>query len=125
MLAGHSVSAIIAEAPAYSFHNVDGLMVLSYSDTDVSPADDINAHNDAVATNLANVKKIRVPVLMMTGDRDASYPVLASEQAKLMTGSYDVTAVTIAGNGHALTLHGSRDQVSQLIAAGLEEHRLS
>lgn len=37
VLAGHSVGAIIAQAEAYSFGDIDGLMVLSYSDTTVSP----------------------------------------------------------------------------------------
>lgn len=38
VLAGHSVGAIIAQAEAYSFGDIDGLMVLSYSDTTVSAA---------------------------------------------------------------------------------------
>lgn len=38
VLAGHSVGGIIAQAAAYSFGDIDGLMVLSYSDTTVSPA---------------------------------------------------------------------------------------
>lgn len=38
VLAGHSVGGIIAQAAAYSFDNIDGLMVLSYSDTTVAPA---------------------------------------------------------------------------------------
>ncbi len=38
VLAGHSVGGIIAQAEAYSFGDIDGLMVLSYSDTTVSPA---------------------------------------------------------------------------------------
>lgn len=36
VLAGHSVGAIIAQAEAYSFGDIDGLIVLSYSDTTVS-----------------------------------------------------------------------------------------
>ncbi|WP_028278495.1 alpha/beta hydrolase [Arthrobacter sp. H5] len=38
VLAGHSVGGIIAQAAAYSFGDIDALMVLSYSDTTVSPA---------------------------------------------------------------------------------------
>ncbi|MHA7277584.1 alpha/beta fold hydrolase [Arthrobacter sp. Hz1] len=38
VLAGHSVGGIIAQASAYSFDNIDALMVLSYSDTTVAPA---------------------------------------------------------------------------------------
>lgn len=38
VLAGHSVGGMIAQIEAYSFGDVDGLMVLSYSDTVVSAA---------------------------------------------------------------------------------------
>lgn len=38
VLAGHSVGGLIAQAEAYTFGDIDGLVVLSYSDTDVSPA---------------------------------------------------------------------------------------
>ncbi len=38
VLAGHSVGSIIAQEEAYSFGDIDGLMVLSYSDTVVSAA---------------------------------------------------------------------------------------
>lgn len=38
VLAGHSVGSIIAQAEAYSFGDIDGLMVLSYSDQVVSAA---------------------------------------------------------------------------------------
>lgn len=38
VLAGHSVGGIIVEAAAYTFDNVDGLMVLFYSDEVVSDA---------------------------------------------------------------------------------------
>lgn len=188
VLAGHSVGGIIAQAEAYSFGDIDGLMVLSYSDTDVSPgavkalkaaivacaeggqradrgrgpagyvyfgantpqqfiaahfftpnADprvvettaakrsmdpcgDVSSYMAAVRTNLLNVAKIKVPVLVMTGGQDAIYPVPASKQAGLLTGSRDVTAVTVAGTGHALTLHGSRDKVSNAISTWLNVH---
>lgn len=38
VLAGHSVGAMIAQIEAYSFDDIDALVVLSYSDTTVSPA---------------------------------------------------------------------------------------
>jgi pimeloyl-ACP methyl ester carboxylesterase len=38
VLAGHSVGAVIAEAEAYSFHDVDALMLFGHSDGDYSPA---------------------------------------------------------------------------------------
>lgn len=174
VLAGHSVGGIIAQAEAYSFGDIDGLMVLSYSDTVVSPAaqqalkvalrqcraggersdgdsgptgyvyfgaatpaqfvgahfftpnaepevvrataalrnrdpcGDITSYTAAVKTNLADVKTIAVPALVLIGDQDAIYPTPATTQAWLLTGSPSVTAVTLAGTGHALTLHEHR-----------------
>ncbi len=176
VLAGHSVGGIIVQAEAYSFGDIDGLMVLSYSDTDVSPAammalqtavaeceagggpvegdsgpggyvyfgaatpemfimahfftdnadptvvqttasmrnrdpcGDITSYMAAVDTNLANIDQIDVPVLVATGGEDAIYPVPADKQASLLTGSDDVTAVTIPATGHAVTLHRTADE---------------
>jgi len=176
VLAGHSVGGIIAQAEAYSFGDIDGLMVLSYSDTDVSPAaktaldtaitecaagggpaegenapggyvsfggatpemfiaahfftenadpavvqttasmrnldpcGDITSYMPAVESNLANIASIDVPTLVLTGGADAIYPVPADKQAGLLTGSDDVTAVTLPATGHAVTLHNSKDQ---------------
>lgn len=188
VLAGHSVGGIIAQAEAYTFGDVDGLIVLSYSDTDVSadataalstaitectagggphdgasgpggyvyfgaattemfvkahfytpnadpdvvsttagmrshdPCGDITSYKAAVATNLANIGSITVPALVLTGGNDAIYPVPADKQAALFTGSGDVTAVTIADTGHALTLHRSGDEFSADITAWLHRH---
>ncbi|MHA7278011.1 alpha/beta hydrolase [Arthrobacter sp. Hz1] len=186
VLAGHSVGGIIAQAAAYSFGDIDALMVLSYSDTTVSPAamgaletaiaaceaggtlsegdpgspgyvffgadtpemfikahfftdnaepavvdttaglrnmdpcGDITSYKDAVDTNKANIGSIDVPTLVLTGDSDAIYPVLAEPQASLLTGSNDVTAVNIPATGHALTLHNSKDQFSAEVSAWLD-----
>lgn len=38
VLAGHSVGGMISQIAAYTFDNVDGLMVLSYSDLQLTPA---------------------------------------------------------------------------------------
>lgn len=188
VLAGHSVGALIAQTTAFTFRNVDGLMSLSYSDTDVSPAamqalatataacaaggsladgtsgpagyvyfgadtpqqflaahfyapgaepivadttaalrnrdpcGDITSYLAAVKVNLDRVDEIRVPVLVMTGSEDAIYPVPASKQASLFTGTRDVTAVTVPATGHALVLHRSRHEVSGAIAHWLDSH---
>lgn len=188
VLAGHSVGAIIAQVEAYSFGDIDGLMVLSYSDTTVSPAaqaaldtaiaecqaggdqsegdsgptgyvyfgaatpeqfiaahfylpgteptvaettaqlrnrdpcGDITSYVDAVATNLINVSKIDVPVLVLIGGQDAIYPIRAIEQASLLTGSDAITAVNIPDTGHALTAHTSRDEFSSIVSSWLVAH---
>lgn len=188
VLAGHSVGGIIAQAEAYSFGDIDGLMVLSYSDTDVSPAaqgalavalqecraggekqdgttgpdgyvyfgaktpetfieahfytgnadpsvvdatatlrsrdpcGDVLSYEAAAATNLKNLSKIDVPTLVLTGGADAIYPVRADKQASLLTGSSDVTAVTLPLTGHAIALHRSADLFSSNVAGWLADH---
>lgn len=182
VLAGHSVGGLIAQTEAYSFGDIDGLMVLSYSDTEVSlaataalviatqecaaggqrqagdsgpegyvyfgadtpakfieahfftpnadptvvdataklrsrdPCGDVRSYKAAVKSNLANVSKINVPTLVLTGAKDAIYPVSADKQAKLLTGSSDVTAITVPATGHALTLHRSAGVFSTQVA---------
>ena len=189
VLAGHSVGAIIAQTEAYTFGDIDGLMVLSYSDTDVSlsatsalaiatqqcqaggmrqhgdsgptgyvwfgadtpekfieahfytpgaeptvvaqvaamrsedPCGDILSYKKAVAGDLANIGKITVPTLVLVGGRDAIYPVPADKQASLVTGSSDVTAVTIPDTGHALTFHRSQDQFQAQLSMWLTHHQ--
>lgn len=188
VLAGHSVGSIIAQAEAYSFGDIDGLMVLSYSDTNVSlaaktaltiatqqcnaggqrqagtsgptgyiyfgadtpakfieahfytpnadpavvdttaglrsrdPCGDILSYKTAVASNLANIGSIHVPTLVAIGAVDAIYPVPADKQASLLTGESDVTAVTIPGSGHALTLHRSAGVFSTQVSEWLMKH---
>lgn len=188
ILAGHSVGGLIAQAEAYTFGDIDGLMVLSYSDTDVSPAakgalavaseecraggehqggttgpdgyvyfgaktpatfieahfnvnnadpsvvdatatlrsrdpcGDVLSYKTAAATNLKNLSKISVPTLVLVGGADAIYPVPADKQAGLLTGSTDVTAVTIPGTGHAIALHRTAKEFSTDVASWLTDH---
>ncbi len=176
------MGSIIAQAEAYSFGDIDGLMVLSYSDINVSlaaktaltiatqqcnaggqrqagtsgptgyiyfgadtpakfieahfytpnadpavvdttsslwsrdPCGDILPYKTAVASNLANIASIKVPTLVLTGAADAIYPVPSDKQASLLTGSSDVTAVTVAGSGHALTLQRSAGMFSTQVS---------
>lgn len=176
------MGGLIAQAEAYSFGDIDGLMVLSYSDTNVSlaaktaltiatqqctaggqrqsgnsgptgyiyfgadtaakfieahfyppnadptvvettaglrsrdPCGDILSYKTAVASNLANIAKITIPTLVVIGAEDAIYPVRADKQASLLTGSSDVTPITIAGSGHALTLHRSAGMFSAQVS---------
>lgn len=69
-----------------------------------------------VASNLANIAKITIPTLVVIGAEDAIYPVRADKQASLLTGSSDVTPITIAGSGHALTLHRSAGMFSAQVS---------
>lgn len=185
VLAGHSVGGLIAQAEAYTFGDIDGLMVLSYSDVAFSPSarlaalqasvecvrgigdpgedyvffgatpqDFIKAHffvsnanpvvvattaairnqdpcgdvlsyAAGVATNLANIDQIDVPVFVLNGAQDAIYPVPASTQAALLTGSDDVTAVTLPATGHAVTLHRTADEFQGAVSRWLDSRGFS
>lgn len=187
VLAGHSVGSIIAQAEAYTFDDIDGLMVLSYSDTTVSPAamqalqqaiaeceaggtqadepegpegyvffgetqelfvmahfftdnaqpevvettanirnrdpcGDITSYMAAVDTNLAHLGEIDVPTLVLIGEEDAIYPIQAEEQASLLTGVEDITAVNLAATGHAVTLHETADEFQATTSQWLNEN---
>jgi len=84
---------------------------------------DILSYKTAVAANLANVDKIKTPTLVLAGGRDAIYPVPATMQASLLTGSADVTPVTVPETGHALTLHRSADQFEAHLSSWLVGHQ--
>jgi len=84
------------------------------------PCGDILSYNAAVATNLANVDEIDVPAFVLIGAQDAIYPVPASTQAALLTGSDDVTAVTLPATGHAVTLHRTADEFQLAVSRWLD-----
>jgi pimeloyl-ACP methyl ester carboxylesterase len=86
------------------------------------PCGDVLSYMGAVDTNLANVASIDVPTLVVIGAEDAIYPVPASEQAALLTGSDDVTEVTIPQTGHAVTLHRNADGFQATTAQWLTDH---
>ena len=183
VLAGHSVGGLIAQTVAHTFGDIDGLMVLSYSDVAFSPSaqlaaaraslecvagrpgppgrgyvffgatpldfvkahffvsnaspvvtaataairnqdpcGDVLSYVGAVTNDLAHVDEIDVPTLVLIGGEDAIYPVPASTQAALLTGSDDVTAVTLPATGHAVTLHYTADAFQNILSTWLDQH---
>jgi pimeloyl-ACP methyl ester carboxylesterase len=163
-LAGHSAGGAITQIEAYSFRDVDGVMVLSFSDLvgslrtytaltqavvvclgggnppghapfgqsdgdfqalmfhdadpkviaavtarrNPEPCGDDASLFAAIATDVREVPRITVPVLLLIGDHDAVFPPPALEsQRRLFAGSHDVTAVTIPDAGHAVTVERS------------------
>jgi pimeloyl-ACP methyl ester carboxylesterase len=164
-LAGHSAGGAITQIEAYSFHDVDGVMVLSYADLGPSvrtlgaltqavltclgggsppghapfgrsdadfqalmfhdadprviaavtamrnpePCGDDASLLPAIATDVREVPRIAVPVLLLIGDHDAVFPppMALESQRRLFAGSHDVTAVTIPDTGHAVTVERS------------------
>ncbi len=183
-LAGHSFGGLISQIEAYSFGDIDGLIVVSYSDEVVSPlakrllaaqaakcaaggqrvdgfgpggyapfapppitkralfhdvapavlkaalprlnidpCGDIASAPAAVKTNLANLHRIKVPVLIVAGGSDALFPPPAGpRQARLFTGARSVTEQTIAGAGHAITLQRSHDTFQRTVDRWLNGH---
>jgi pimeloyl-ACP methyl ester carboxylesterase len=76
----------------------------------IDPCGDTASFSTAVAVDLANVASIRVPVLVIAGDKDALFPPPAvADQASLFTGSRAVAKVTLPGVAHAITLERTFD----------------
>jgi pimeloyl-ACP methyl ester carboxylesterase len=166
-LAGHSAGGEIANVEAYSFKDVDALVVMSFSYSNLpraqiafgptrdkclahgepaepglpsgyayfgtgtpedfeavmfhsatqavrdaaaplrnrDPCGDDNAIIPALLQQQANVKKIKVPVLVICGTRDALYSALGCRgQAERYTRARKVSVALVRGAGHALTL---------------------
>lgn len=168
ILAGHSGSGYSVQDEAYSYKDIDGLIVVGFSDNGASPLAISNAGRtqmvcatggerqagdsgpsgyayfgqtpqdfqqgsffnadpavvdavtqlrsrdpcgetgSAASTGMvdnARTREVTVPVLLVDGDHDAYFPPPAADMEKLQfSGSHDVTAVTLAATGHALTL---------------------
>jgi len=183
-LAGHSVGGLIAQVESYSFGDIDGLIVVAYSDVvasplakrllaqqakkcaaggervdgygpggyapfapkpvapralfadvdptvlkaalprlNIDPCGDNASFLPAVKADLANLRRVHVPVLIVTGGADALFPPPAARrQAALFTGSPTVTKRTIAGAGHAITLQRSHGVFERIVANWLDKH---
>lgn len=71
----------------------------------------------AGAANMARSREVTAPVLIVEGANDAYFPPPAADmQRSMFTGSGDVTAVTLAGTGHALTLGRTGPQFAARVA---------
>lgn len=166
VLAGHSYGAQISQVEAYSFGDINGLVLVGYADRvqsvtaalslvyaqvtcseggrpfapggplhytpfgppvnapaalfndtapavlraavpklSIDPCGDDNSFGKAVPVDLANVKRIKVPVLIVEGGADAFFPPpAAGDQAALFTGARSVSAAVVPDAGHAITL---------------------
>src|SRR3954452_4161340 len=85
------------------------------------PCGDIESLGNGVAADKAFTRSITVPVLVMIGDHDACFPPPAADQQKGAYGSPDVTAVTLAGTGHAIALGRSAPAFRKRLGAWLSK----
>lgn len=181
-LAGHSYGGQIAQVEAYSFGDIDRLIVLGYSDRiqsklllenaayaaatcasgglrvnatgpkgyapfgppsgavkalfysatpnikkavlqqlTIDPCGDTASFAKATKVDLAKLHRIKVPVLVVTGAKDALFPKPAGpNQARLFTGSRSVSQVTLRSTGHAFTFEGSHNRLARVIDRWLD-----
>ncbi|MCZ2402241.1 alpha/beta hydrolase [Paenarthrobacter sp. Z7-10] len=184
VLAGHSYGGQIVQLEAYSFHDIDGLIVISYADRiqsallkanaayatkvcaagglrvgatgpsgyapfgppagapkalfhsadprveaaalqllTIDPCGDVASFAKAVKVDLANVRSIRVPVLVIAGGSDALFPPPAvPNQAALFTGSHSVSTTTLPGSAHAVAFERAHNQLVSSVANWLRQH---
>ncbi len=172
-LAGHSASGFVAMAEAYSFRDIDALIVVASGEfatprvaqavanmqsrcftsadgyelietDDAAAAADFFANGEpaivediigtrpadacggtafaptSIATDVAMLGTVDVPVLVIAGAQDAFFPD-PDAQAKLFTGSSDVRAVKLADTGHAITLERTAPAFRRAVAGWLGE----
>lgn len=87
------------------------------------PCGDTASFMAAVKAAKANVGRIHVPVLVVTGAADALIPPPAGpRQAKLYTGSPSVTQVTLPNKAHAVTTEAGHKQLETTISHWLRRH---
>ncbi len=184
VLAGHSYGGQIAQVEAYSFGDIDGLVVVGYADRvqsallkknaayaakvcahggvrvggagpggyapfgppsgapaalfdstnprvekavlqqlTVDPCGDTASFAKAVKVDLARVHSIKVPVLIVAGGSDALFPPPAGpDQAKLLTGSSNVTQVTLPDTAHAYTFERTHNRFVSVVNSWLRQH---
>jgi pimeloyl-ACP methyl ester carboxylesterase len=173
-VAGHSMGGLIAEIAAYSFKDIDGLMLLAYADggtnfqasdftgnagtaiprdcltsgyaqfgadvrarqayygvpgaiTDAAmrlrsldPCGELASSVPATAVNLARLKEITVPVLMVYGRNDPTIRAGAPEQQPgRFTGTRDVTTVFLPDTGHFFMLGATAPRFRDVVAGWL------
>lgn len=80
---------------------------------------------DALAANRVYLSSIRVPVLLVFGDKDAIFPPPSGDnQRNLYRASPDATLITIANTGHNIVLERTAPQARAKISAWLTKHGL-
>lgn len=184
VLAGHSYGGQIAQVEAYSFGDIDGLIVVSYTDVGRSallasngayaakicarggmpvapggpggyapfgppakaaqalfhtvdprvlaaalpkltldPCGDTASFTKATRIDLANVRRIHVPVLLVGGGSDALFPPPALQrQAALYTGTRELNVVTLPATAHAVTLERTHHQFERAVRSWVRDH---
>lgn len=87
------------------------------------PCGDIGSVAPAIAADQASLSEVRVPVLLVYGEKDAVFPPEgASQQQTMFSGSEDVTTRVIPNSGHAFTLERSRGEFTTIVRDWLERH---
>jgi predicted dienelactone hydrolase len=87
------------------------------------PCGDLNSIVSAIFLDQAMDGQITVPVLLVYGDKDSSYPASAAQQqAGLYSSSPEVTTDIIHNAGHAFTLEYTAPSFRADIADWLARH---
>lgn len=87
------------------------------------PCGDVSSFPKAVIVDLAQVRTIKVPVLVVAGGNDKLFPPPAGpNQAQLFTGASSVTQHTLADTAHAFTLERTHNRFTAVINRWLHYH---
>lgn len=90
----------------------------------IDPCGDTASFAKVVEVDLAKVRSIKVPVLVIAGGKVALFPPPAGHsQAQLFTGSRSVRQVTLPDTAHAFTLERTYNRLAKRINRWLH-HRV-
>lgn len=88
-----------------------------------TPCGDVLSLLSAVTSATADARRVEVPVLLLTGNRDARVRPMTSDEAdSLFSASEDVTARTVRGSGSALPLEARAWRVRGTVLRWLARH---
>jgi pimeloyl-ACP methyl ester carboxylesterase len=109
---------------AVMFHNADpGVVAATVAQRTPDPCGDTASIVPSLGVDMLRVPTISVPVLLVYGDEDALFPPPAGEQQRMLyRGTHDVSLLTLANTGHAVTLERAGPTLAVDTASWLQAH---
>jgi pimeloyl-ACP methyl ester carboxylesterase len=113
------------DSRALLFHDAEpAVMEQALALRNRDPCGDVNSEIPGIALDNARVREIAVPVLLVFGDKDATFSdphSAAQQQQQAFTGSHDVTLKFVPNASHAVTLERSAPTMRAIVSDWLTQ----
>ncbi|MDQ3935559.1 MAG: alpha/beta hydrolase [Actinomycetota bacterium] len=123
---GYEFFASEEESPRLLFNDADPSVIeRAKALRNRDPCGDANSNVPTVSVNRQNIDEIKVPILLVFGDKDAGFsdPKAAAEgQKAAYTGSPEVTVEMVPNAGHAITLERAAPKARAVAHTWLRGH---